>query len=431
MTSWNSPLSRRTLLRGATTTTAALAVGGLAVGSAGAGYAATSPCDVRVSDDGFDVHVEPHVAVNPSDPGNLLGASIVQQGDARGLATYASFDGGTSWHSNGLLPGATLAYDGDVTVAYDQHGTGYVCGLLSAAKDLVNSSVVVWRTDDGGRTFADPVPVRTGTVDHPWLVAGRSPRTPGHLHVAWVDGPRLSNGLGYSRSTDGGRSFEAPRFLDPLGRVPMTATGPRGTVHIIYQVFQSDGSFSVLVTTSTDQGDTFQPPVTLARIIPPTQAPPGFAVNAKSSPTIAAGLDGRVYATFPDYDTASGQFVLRLLVSSDRGSTWIARTLAVSADVVYLQPMVALTDGGRVGVSVFAVAQNQVDVLLFTAGRQATGFREQLVTSRPFDATLAVPSGGQYYLGDHQGLAGSREAFHPFWNDTRTGRLELFTARVV
>jgi hypothetical protein len=82
-------------------------------------------------------------------------------------------------------------------------------------------------------------------------------------------------------------------------------------------------------------------------------------------------------------------------------------------------------------VSVFAVAQNQVDVLLFTAGRQATGFREQLVTSRPFDATLAVPSGGQYYLGDHQGLAGSREAFHPFWNDTRTGRLELFTARVV
>jgi hypothetical protein len=143
---------------------------------------------------------------------------------------------------------------------------------------------------------------------------------------------------------------------------------------------------------------------------------------------IAAAPNGQVYAAFPDYDTATGRFTLRLLASPDQGRTWTTKTLAASTGVVYLQPMVAVTDNGRVGVSVFAVTQNQVDVLLFTAGQQATGFRERLVTSRPFDATLAIPAGGQYYLGDHQGLTSSREAFHPFWNDTRTGRLELFTA---
>jgi hypothetical protein len=302
--------------------------------------------------------------------------------------------------------------------------------MLSATKDLINSSILVWRTDDGGRGFTTPATVRTGTVDHPWLAASRSPQTPAHLYLAWVDGPRLSNGLAFSRSTDGGHSFEPARFLDPHGRVPMTATGPDGAIHIIYQVFQPDGTWSVMVTTSGDHGDTFRDPVTLAHVTPPAQTPPGFVVNSKSSPTIAATPDGRVYAAFPDYDTATGRFTLRLLASPDQGRRWTTRTLAASTDVVYLQPMVAVNGEGRVGVSVFAVAQSRVGVLLFVSGHHATGFQRWSVTGRAFDATLAESAGGQYYLGDHQGLAASRDAFHPFWNDTRTGRMEIFAGTV-
>jgi len=43
---------------------------------------------------------------------------MVWQAGRRGLATYASFDAGRTWHGNGLLPGITPAYDGDVTVAF-------------------------------------------------------------------------------------------------------------------------------------------------------------------------------------------------------------------------------------------------------------------------------------------------------------------------
>ncbi|WP_433170350.1 sialidase family protein [Actinoallomurus sp. CA-150999] len=431
MASHNTPLSRRTLLGGAAACGALAAAGPAWRWSGNADAAISSaasfivpPPNVRVSNDAFDVHVEPHLAANPRDPRNLLGAAIVQRGNARGLATYASFDAGATWRGNGLLPGLTPAYDADVTVAYDQHGRGFVCGIRSATKDLADSSILLWRTDDGGRTFGEPLPIRTGTVDHTWLVASRSPKAPHHLYVAWADGPGLANGLAFSRSTDGGRSFQPPRFLDPTGRVPMTATGPDGTVHIIYQVSQADGSWTVQVMTSCDHGTDFRAPVTVGRVTPPDQPPPGLAVNTKSTPTIAVAPDGTVYAAFPDYDPATAHFTVRLCTSADQGRRWSATELTSSSEVVYLQPMVAVDDHGRLAVSVIAVRRTEVEVQMYTAQPRGTGFRRHTLTSRPFDAALA-PDG---YLGDHQGLTAAGDRFHPLWNDTRTGRMELFTA---
>jgi hypothetical protein len=53
--------------------------------------------------------------------------------------------------------------------------------------------------------------------------------------------------------------------------------------------------------------------------------------------------------------------------------------------------------------------------------------------NQPFDPAQGSPNGGKHgawWIGDYQGLASTPGAFHPFWNDTRTGRLELFTATV-
>jgi hypothetical protein len=51
---------------------------------------------VRVSRDRFPTHGKPLLAINPSDPRNLLAACMVIDGRRRGLATYVSFDGGQS-----------------------------------------------------------------------------------------------------------------------------------------------------------------------------------------------------------------------------------------------------------------------------------------------------------------------------------------------
>jgi hypothetical protein len=46
---------------------------------------------------------------------------------------------------------------------------------------------------------------------------------------------------------------------------------------------------------------------------------------------------------------------------------------------------------------------------------------------------LGIREGGKtgaWWIGDYQGLAAGRGRIYPFWNDTRTGHLEIFTAVV-
>lgn len=73
---------------------------------------------------------------------------------------------------------------------------------------------------------------------------------------------------------------------------------------------------------------------------------------------------------------------------------------------------------GRIAVTALAVTGSQVRPVQLAPGRPP-----RPLTPHPFDATLA-PGG---YLGDHQALAAGQHAVHALWNDTRTGRLELFT----
>jgi hypothetical protein len=74
------------------------------------------------------------------------------------------------------------------------------------------------------------------------------------------------------------------------------------------------------------------------------------------------------------------------------------------------------------------LAGNAVDVLLYLGHPGRGSFQPPIrVTSRPFDASLGLQGG---WIGDYQGITATADTFHPIWNDTRTGRLEIFTATV-
>jgi hypothetical protein len=40
------------------------------------------------------------------------------------------------------------------------------------------------------------------------------------------------------------------------------------------------------------------------------------------------------------------------------------------------------------------------------------------------------PKHGAWWIGDYQGITAGAGAFHLVWNDTRTGKLDLFAATV-
>jgi hypothetical protein len=429
--------------------TAAAAIALAAAVVAGCGRAATSsppsttggqptPAGVvQVSNDQFGAHVEPSVAANPRNPRNLLAASRVFQGQARDLATYTSFDGGLTWQCNGLLPGSALGDDANVTVTFDQVGRGYVSGVVTGSAANGGGTAYVWRTDDGGRHFGPPVVAMRGNVDHPGLAADPAVGS-SDLYLAGIVFQGSAGKLRFTRSTDSGRSFEPARTIDPYNspydRLTVVAAGPDGTVAVMYYVEPPDGSITVNVATSTDHGASFAAPVRLGTVRWPAPAP---GVSTRSGPAIAVNpRTGDIYASMTTYALATRASEVEVFTSRDRGRSWSGPAVVASAgNGTYFQPQLAVGNDGQVGLSVFELVNGRVQVVMVTSTSAGASFGPpRTVTGSSFDPTLGLAGGdgaaAQHWIGNYQGLTATPGAFHPLWNDTRTGHLELFTATV-
>ena len=391
---------------------------------------------VQVSHDQFVDHVEPAVAANPTNPSNLLAASMVLQGTGRGLATYASFDGGRTWQSNGLLPGAGMRYDADVAVTFDSSGHGFVSGWVGDRASEDQGGAWVWRTDDGGRTFDAAVRAVPGFCDHPGLAADPT----GGSEDLYLAGTFTSGGgLRFTRSTDGGKTFEPTRSIDAAngaqGRLPVIGAGPDGLVAVMYYVFQPDGTPVATVVTSTDHGRTFGRPTPLA----PVHSPTSYAVQARSGPSLAVDpRTGELYAAVTT--TSSRGSEIDVYTSHDQGGSWVPTTVAQSAGATYAQSQLAVDSAGRVGVFALAISGGAVQPLVFVSpSGSATFGPARPLTDSPFVPQTANSAGGAdgsrtpaapAWIGDYQAMATTPGVFHPVWNGSVTGSLELMTLTV-
>jgi hypothetical protein len=455
----DDPVTRRCLFgRGmAAAVLAALPSYASAVSVASATTASRVGANVRVSHDHYGVHVEPSVAANPRHPRQLLAACQASPtSNPEFIATYLSFDGGASWQRGGLPPQpATGPAGDDVTVAFDAHGGGYLCstraghgsGPTNPANPDANRAVYVWRTHDGGRSFSAPVTVLEAEYcDHPWLATGAGPTPAEHnVYVVWAAGA-THTALDFRRSSDGGASFEparrilaeaSVRSLDSAG--PELATGPDGLVCAVcdwtsQQDRSGDMIGQVVAVCSTDGGHHFAAPVHLGAESAVIALPGGVQPN--SSPAVAASPRGdALYVAFVKHQPRATHSDIVVAASHDRGRTWAGLVTATPDDgVIYFQPNLAVDESGRVGISAFALADGRVDQVLLLSRPGELRFRTPLrVTTAPFDPRSPTSSGGKHgawWIGDYQGIVSSGGAFHLVWNDTRTGKLDLFAATV-
>ncbi|MFK0113933.1 sialidase family protein [Streptomyces sp. NPDC091217] len=406
--------------------------------------------NIRVTDDAFAACIEPVVAVNPLDPRNLLAVCRVFVGSDIGVAAYASFDGGDTWRARGLLPGLVPDFDGNPTVAFDSRGRAYVCCVVATQGPPRHGDVLMWRSDDGGRGFRPSTTVIAGgpgLVDHPSLTIGTgSRRTSAPLYLAAGVYGTAADGVVVARSTDGGRTFQPPRGLDPAAGAraiaPVAAAGPDGSLTVAYVTPSPSGGVLLKAVTSDDHGETFTEPFTVAEV--PAMAPGLGDVTAKSGPALAAAAGGGlVCAAVTGFDDATGMSRLLLTTSAgptDPAASWSEpMTVAAGDETVCLQPQVAIADDHRIAVSVYALslATLRMDVLLHisepvrAASTQPVFGPPLRVTTRDFDPRQAIDTGSTHWLGNYQGLtAAPGHVFHPIWTDTRTGRAQIFTATV-
>jgi len=455
-------------------------VGPGAIGCSAATPPSDVPANIQVSHDDALAHSEPMVVENPNTPLNLVGGSKFFTDPAHykfKIGYFTSFDGGCTWTDGGLLPGfEAQSINSDITFALGTHDDVYAAVLT--VDTTGKWGIAVSTSLDAGKTFGLPVTVyhdATGAVfsDKPWIAVDRTNGTNrGAIYVFWShdydgscgDDNGCKQSLGFSRSTDGGRTFSplaqvegnAPFCTNPATRRPADSTRcdgvlgatpavlPDGTLAVAFAYIDvmSTGTIPtrMVVTSSRDGGLTWSTPVLVATISDIYGRFPPEKYRNASLPAVACDpTTGQLYLTWAD--KATGDADILLATSRDEGQTW-SRPLRVNDDPVrdganQFQPQLAVAPDGVVSVSFFDSridpTHRLLDVFLAQSTDHAASFRSNVrVTTSSFDPAVGAPidSYGNQFIGDYQGLAADDSFAHPFWNDTRTGRQEIFTAAV-
>jgi hypothetical protein len=315
------------------------------------------------------------IDVNPRDPQNLVVAGHAPNFET--MNTFYSLDGGSSWTLVALGNGADdllSTFRFDPAVAFDDDGNVYVAyGARTTVGAGRRTTVVVCKSVDKGVSYqqcryvntnpnipdpADPMDDLPG--NDKWMLAtGPDPINAGqqNVYIAWTqnvpEGPvgvppcppggpfgpfcNVDQRIVLSGSTDGGDTFSAPVIVadDAINGIDHAlfadpAVGPNGEVYVAWHDF---GEGKILVDVSFNGGVAFGADKHVTNVGFTglnRQIPPQPMRGAPIGPTIDAdrsggAFDGRLYIAYMDVGAGGlPNTDIRVRSSDDDGTTWSA-----------------------------------------------------------------------------------------------------------
>jgi hypothetical protein len=418
--------------------------------------------------------VEPWIAVNPRDPRDIV--AYYQQdrwndGGSHGLVASVSHDLGRHWRQV-VVPGLSRCGGGtyerasDPGVSFAPDGDLYEIALSFNANDFGNA-ILVSKSTDGGDTWSRPITLKSDTAealqnDKELITA--DPADSRRVYAVW-DRSNEQGGqpIWFSRTTDGGRSWEPAKIIyDPTPRftianqivvqpdgtlIDVFFDGPAGAAEEPDRPYAKPratrtpleaGDNLVRIVRSTDHGRTWSKPVTVAEIDPADIVDPDGHQPLRTAdivPDIAVDHHtGRLYVVWQDASVTRSGAAILLTSSGDGGRHW-TRPVKVSktpdsppqGDGQAFTAMVDVASDGGVGVTYYDFRKNTpakgalTDYWIVTCHGASCAsdpgrWREQHVGGS-FDVTLAPDAGG-YFLGDYMGLDHVGPAFASVFTQT-------------
>jgi len=339
-----------------------------------------------------------------------------------------SDDGGRSWAFHGSIEPDRFRTD-PVLAAL---GDGRV--VLAGLRDTY-AAVDVSGSDDDGVSRSPPVAAYGG--DKPWMTADAARDA---VYLAWSDSPSCCGAATFSRSLDGGRTFEPPVEIPGPPVWGTVAVGPDGEVYVAglmpdfsYGVVRAnrpfDPSSPLEFSVSTlDLGGMFP------LVEPPN--PSGLASQIWVDVDRSDGAHrGAVYVLCAVDPPGSDPLDIRLARSDDGGATWSAPVTVVADDRLSYQwfPTLAVAPDGRVDVAFVDVedpAAPELGRVMFTSSSDGGDtFTTPIAVSPVFDSHVGWPV-EQSKLGDYYHMVSDEDGATLAFAATMNGGQDVWVAHI-
>ena len=434
-----------------------------------------------------DSEGEPHLTADVRHPRHLVVTwqqdRFPVYGGARSNLVGVSRDGGRHWRRV-LVPGISRCTGGadertsDPWLSFGRGGDLFLASLTfnndlsGQLSELLGTEIAgptalrVSRSTNGGRSWERPATVvDAGLYDDREAVTA-DPRRRGNVYITWVRrlGAFGETGFEYfSRSSDGGRSWSAPRpiyttapgvFTDPTYVDVLPDGTLLNTFLVANATFAIPGGLTpvipwhVMAMRSSDQGRTWSNPERIATIQPYSPSDPDSGAEVRSIPLISTAVapDGTAYIVWnekPGPDVFNRSFI-RISRSSDGGRSWSSPQEVATVRGQAFLPSVAVMPDGTIGVTWDDTSRDRRGDGRFTAdvrfAHSHDGGRSwhRRHLAGPFDLLQGPRSGsagiGGIFLGDYQALVGLPRGFAGVFALTpplaRSGPSDVFFARV-
>lgn len=385
-----------------------------------------------------DAANEPNIAVNPLNENEIVIGwrqfdNVLSNFRQAGWA-YSS-DGGATWTFPGSInPGV---FRSDPVLDYDNAGTFYYNSLRStSATDWVCH---IYKSTNGGMSWSNGVYIGGG--DKQWMTIDRSGGIgEGNIYSAWSSSTSECAPGFFTRSTDGGLSFDACSIIPDD---PSSATEAVGNNGELYLAGRSPTTAAVRVVKSTNAQDPAQsvswPQVTTANL-------GGFITLF--NPINPVGATGQIYIDV-DRSDGPGQDNVYVLCSvqpyfnsdpanvmftksTNGGATWMNPPIKINddADTTNTQwfGTMSVAPNGRIDVIWLDTRDNpgsDSSALYYSYSTdQGTTWSANEKLSDSFNPHIGYPN--QPKMGDYFDMVSNNAGVHLAWVNTLNGEEDVY-----